>query len=143
MLDTLFMDGLYSDLERITRINQLIDSIPTEKKPVSVSQMRPIDTMLIVPSEDLRVIAHRHRAELPIAIRALLRGVGGSNPSENRLLSFLLFEKAYTRELIKLGYRDAMNVKDELVDFATGGGVPRLFAPNWIKKDLSAFHADP
>jgi len=142
MLDTLFMDGLYSDLERITRINQLIDSIPNHSKPESISQMRPIDTMLIVPSEDLRVIAYRHRAELPFAIRALLRGVGGSSPGENRLLSFLLFEKAYTRELIKLGYRDAMNVKDELLDFVTGADVPRLFAPNWIKKDLSAFHSD-
>ncbi len=142
MLDTLFMDGLYSDLERITRINQLIDSIPNHSKPKSISQMRPIDTMLIVPSEDLRVIAYRHRAELPFAIRALLRGVGGSSPGENRLLSFLLFEKAYTRELIKLGYRDAMNVKDELLDFVTGADVPRLFAPSWIKKDLSAFHAD-
>ena len=28
MLDTLFMDGLYSDLERVTRINELIDSVP-------------------------------------------------------------------------------------------------------------------
>ncbi|MCP4302659.1 MAG: patatin-like phospholipase family protein [Gammaproteobacteria bacterium] len=142
MLDTLFMDGLYSDLERITRINQLIDSIPEHSKPKSVSQMRPIDTMLIVPSEDLRVIAHRHRAELPFAIRALLRGVGGRSPSENRLLSFLLFEKAYTRELIKLGYHDAMKVKDELLSFVTGVDVPRLFAPGWIKKDLSAFHSD-
>lgn len=142
MLDTLFMDGLYSDLERITRINQLIDSMPSENRPESVSQMRPIDTMLIVPSEDLRVIAHRHRAELPFAIRALLRGVGGSNPGENRLLSFLLFEKAYTRDLIKLGYNDAMKVKDELRDFVAGADVPRLFAPNWIKKDLSAFHSD-
>jgi len=142
MLDTLFMDGLYSDLERITRINQLLDSIPTQDRPESISQMRPIDTMLIVPSEDLRVIAHKHRAELPLAIRALLRGVGGNNPGENRLLSFLLFEKAYTRELIKLGYHDAMKVKDELLDFVTGAGVPRLFAPGWIKKDLSAFHAD-
>jgi NTE family protein len=142
MLDTLFMDGLYSDLERITRINQLLDSIPSEDRPESVSQMRPIDTMLIVPSEDLRVVAHRHREELPLAIRALLRGVGGSNPGENRLLSFLLFEKAYTRELIKLGYHDAMKVKDELLDFVSGAGVPRLYAPSWIKKDLSAFHAD-
>ena len=36
MLDTLFMDGLYSDLERITRINQLIDSIPQQAKPRSI-----------------------------------------------------------------------------------------------------------
>ena len=28
MLDTLFMDGLYSDLERITRINEMLDSAP-------------------------------------------------------------------------------------------------------------------
>ena len=69
----------------------------------------------------------------------LLRGVGGKNPGENRLLSFLLFEQAYTRELIELGYRDAMKVKDELLDFVSGAAVPRLFAPNWIKKDLSAF----
>jgi len=141
ILDTLFMDGLYSDLERITRINQLIDTIPTENQSASIAQMRAIDTMLIVPSEDLRVIAHRHRAELPFAIRALLRGVGGNNPGENRLLSFLLFEKAYTRELIKLGYHDAMKVKNELLDFVSGADVPRLFAPNWIKRDLSAFRS--
>ena len=139
MLDTLFMDGLYSDLERITRINELLDTYPDEVTTVGDTTMRPIDTMLIVPSEDLRVIAHKHRAELPFAIRALLRGVGGGDPGENRLLSFLLFERAYTRELIALGYRDAMNVKDELVDFVTGRDVPRLFAPGWIKKDLSAF----
>ena len=139
MLDTLFMDGLYSDLERVTRINELIDTYPEEKVELGETTMRPIDTMLIVPSEDLRLIAHKHRAELPFAIRALLRSVGGANPGENRLLSFLLFERAYTRELMTLGYRDAMNVKDELVDFVTGADVPRLFAPSWIKKDLSSF----
>ena len=139
MLDTLFMDGLYSDLERITRINELLDSLPDEEVEFGETTMRPIDTMLIVPSEDLRAIAHKHRAELPFAIRALLRGVGGGDPGENRLLSFLLFERAYTRELIDLGYRDAMKVKDELVDFVSGADVPRLFAPGWIKKDLSAF----
>jgi NTE family protein len=142
MLDTLFMDGLYSDLERITRINQLIDAAQTVERSGTTTKMRAIDTMLIVPSEDLRVIAHRHRRELPFAIRALLRGIGGSNPGENRLLSFLLFEKAYTRELINLGYKDAMRVKDQLLDFVTGADVPRLFAPSWIKKDLSAFTPD-
>lgn len=139
MLDTLFMDGLYSDLERITRINEMLDRRGGRQRRDYDVPLRSIDTMLIVPSEDLRVIAHRYREELPLAIRALLRGVGGRKPEENRLLSFLLFERAYTRELIKLGYRDAMAVKDQLFDFVTGAEVPRLFAPDWISKDLSTF----
>jgi NTE family protein len=134
MLDTLFMDGLYSDLERVTRINDMLDSMP-DATPVAESiGYRSIDTMLIVPSKDLQEIARKHRAELPFAIRALLRGVGG----ENKLLSFLMFERAYTRELIKLGYRDAIKVKDQLRAFVNGDEVPRLFAPSWIRRDLSA-----
>ena len=142
MLDTLFMDGLYTDLERITRINELLDAVPDKSIRIGDADMRPIDTMLIVPSEDLRLIAEKHRAALPFAIRALLRGVGGNSPGENRLLSFLLFEQAYTRELIALGYRDAMKVKDELLDFVTGASVPRLFAPQWVRRDLSSFNPE-
>ena len=142
MLDTLFMDGLYSDLERITRINDLLDAVPEQPLFAGERQLRPIDNMLIVPSEDLRLIAEKHRRELPLAIRTLLRGVGGKSPGENKLLSFLLFESAYTRELIHLGYRDAMAVKDQLLDFVTGADVPRLFAPTWIKRDLSSLSPD-
>ena len=137
MLDTLFMDGLYSDLERMTRINQLIDSVEPLKRTGTLIKMRPIDTMVIVPSKDLRAIAHKHRGELPLPLRALLRGVGGRDPSENRLLSFLLFERGYTQELIDLGYNDAMAVKDQLRDFVMGEEVPRLFAPSWVAQDLS------
>lgn len=137
MLDTLFMDGLYSDLERMTRINQLIDSVPEEHRHGTLEHMRPIDTMVVLPSKDLRAIAHKHLEEMPRPVRMLLRGLRGSNKSEDRLLSFLLFEKAYTRELIDLGYHDAMRVKDQLIDFITGQPVARLFAPSWVKKDLS------
>jgi NTE family protein len=142
MLDTLFMDGLYSDLERITRLNELIDSVPEQHRNGSLANFRPIDTMVVVPSVDLREIAFRHRRELPFAIRALLRGVGGRTPRESKLISFLLFERAFTREVIALGYRDAMKVKDQLRDFVCGAQVPRLFAPDWIRKDLSSFHVD-
>ncbi len=136
MLDTLFMDGLYSDLERMTRINQLIDSVEPLKRTGTLIKVRPIDTMVIVPSKDLRLIAHKHRGELPLPSRALLRGVGGRSLSENRLLSFLLFERGYTQELIDLGYQDAMAVKDQLCDFVMGEEVPRLFAPSWVAQDL-------
>lgn len=142
MLDTLFMDGLYSDIERMARINQLIDAVRPEHRSGYLANMHALDTMLVVPSQDLRTIAARHRNELPIALRALLHGISGRRPSENRLLSFLLFEQAYTRELIDLGYRDAMKVKEQLLAFVTGEDVPRLFAPDWIQRDLSSLHAD-
>ncbi|MFQ5547577.1 MAG: patatin-like phospholipase family protein [Woeseia sp.] len=139
MLDTLFMDGLYSDLERMTRINQLIDSVDPVKRTGTFIKLRPIDTMVIVPSRDVREIAHRHRKDLPLPLRALLRGVAGTDPGNNRLLSFLLFEQGFTRELIELGYSDAMEVKDELRAFVMGEDVPRLFAPSWVARDLSSF----
>ena len=142
MLDTLFMDGLYSDLERMTRINQLVDSVPEDQRSGVMKEMRPIDTMVVVPSEDLRDIAFRHRKELPFAVRVLLRGIGGRGHRENRLLSYLLFERAFTRELMDLGYRDAMAVKDELMAFVTGEDVPRLFAPSWLRHDLSTIHGE-
>lgn len=142
MLDALFMDGLYSDLERMTRINQLIDAIAPEHRTGALAHMRPIDTMLVVPSEDLREYAALHHKKLPVAVRALLRGISGRNPKENRLLSYLLFEKDYTRDLIDLGYQDAMNVRDQLEAFIRGAHMPRLFAPHWIRKDLSSLHGE-
>jgi NTE family protein len=140
-LDTLFMDGLYSDLERLSRVNQLIDSLPPEHRGPKLSRMRPIDTMVIVPSEDLRVLASKHREALPVALRALLWGISGRGRGEARLLSYLMFEQAYTRELIELGYRDAMRVAGQLRAFVTGDEVPRLFAPHWVEEDLEILHA--
>ena len=139
MLDTLFMDGLYSDLERMIRINQLIDAVPPAARMGALTKMRAIDTMVIVPSKDIRAIAYKHRREMPLPVRGLLRGIGGRNRGENPLLSFLLFEQAYTEELIALGYSDAQSVKDQLLDFVSGREVPRLFAPDWVTKDLSEF----
>jgi NTE family protein len=139
MLDTLFMDGLYSDLERMTKINQLIDAVPPDQRSGPVKRMRAIDTMLVVPSRDLRELAHEHRRDMPVPLRILLRGIRGHSKPENRLLSFLLFEQPYTQALIDLGYKDAMAVKENLLDFVTGADVPRLFAPAWVRKDLSGF----
>lgn len=137
MLDTLFMDGLYSDLERMTRINELVDAVPKEHRKGVLQEMRPIDTMVVVPSRDLREIAFKHRKQMPLTVRSLLRGVGGKGVTGARLLSFLMFESAYTRELIELGYNDAMNVSKQLSAFINGEKVPRLFAPSWVENDVT------
>ena len=133
MLDTLFMDGLYSDLEQIMRTNFLLDKLSSENKSMYGKDIYPIDTMVVAPSKNLRDLAHECRHTLPLPIRALFRGVGGKNHrGTDQLISFLLFEQLYTNSLIDLGFKDAMAVKNNLLDFILGNDVPRLFIPNWL-----------
>ncbi|HET7921246.1 MAG TPA: patatin-like phospholipase family protein [Gammaproteobacteria bacterium] len=112
MLDTLFMDSIYGDLERLQRINDTVSHIHDDSSPLKV-----IETLVVVPSEDIRDIAQRHKREFPRSVRLLLRGVGGLRRSGSQLLSYLLFESGYCRELIELGYRDAMAQADKLRGF--------------------------
>jgi len=112
LLDTLFMDSIYSDLERLQRINNTVSHIHDEQPPLKV-----IDSMVVVPSEDIREIALRHRRDFPLAVRLMLRGLGGLHHSGGQLLSYLLFESSYCRELVELGYKDAMNQADKLMEF--------------------------
>jgi NTE family protein len=104
MLDSLFMDQLHTDLEHIKMYNE---------RP----GVRHIDTLLINPTQDVSEIARRHRNELPASLRVLLRTVGASNSAGTQLLSYLLFERGYTRELIALGQRDARARADEIRAF--------------------------
>jgi NTE family protein len=94
MLDSLFMDSLHTDLERIKLYNEN-------------EGMRHIESLLITPTRDVNEIARRHLGELPRSMRALLRALGAHNSASTLLLSYLLFERGFTRELIDLGYEDA------------------------------------
>lgn len=112
MLDTLFMDGLHADFERLGRDNQLIDALGAER-----TGLRHVAPLLIAPTEDFAEIATRHADEMPRPLRVLLRTMGAANPGGGALLSYLLFESGYTRELIALGYADALRRRDELQEF--------------------------
>ncbi|MGH8370386.1 MAG: patatin-like phospholipase family protein, partial [Gammaproteobacteria bacterium] len=112
MLDTLFMDSIYGDLERLQRINETVSHIHD-----SPTRLKVIETLVVVPSEDIRDIAHRHKQEFPRSVRLLLRGMGGLRRSGSQLLSYLLFESGYCRELVALGYKDAMAQGDKLLRF--------------------------
>ncbi len=104
MLDSLFMDQLHADLERINRYNE-------------TSGMRHIETLVVSPTRDVNEIARRHVRELPRALRALLRALGAHSAPSTLLLSYLLFERGFTRELIDLGYEDARARAAEIREF--------------------------
>jgi NTE family protein len=120
VLDALFMDGLSADLERLTRINLMLEQVPGRTIEGDEGELRTIDAMVMLPSEDIREIAERHVHELPRSVRILLRGLGAMNKGGMQLASYLMFESGYTRELIRLGYKDAMNRRDELERFMQG-----------------------
>ena len=67
------------------------------------------------------MIAARHADALPHTVQSLLRTLG-ANPAAfhgqgHALVSYLLFEAAYTCELIALGEADAERQRDEIHRF--------------------------
>ncbi len=115
LLDVVFSDSIYADLERLQRINDTISHL--SRRELEEQPLKTIAAMVIVPSEDIREIAQRHKRDFPRSVRVLLRGVGGLHQSGSQLLSYLLFESGYCRELLELGRKDALTQADKLLAF--------------------------
>ena len=120
MLDALLMDGLSSDLERLMRINEIVNEQPGRKLHGDVANLKAIDALIIYPSQDVREIALRYVDEMPKSVRILMRMLGAMNYGGRQLVSYLLFESGYTQALIKLGYDDAVRRREELLNFMRG-----------------------
>src|ERR1700687_2910327 len=121
MLDTLFTDQIYGDLEQLERIHVLVHSAPEAARGE-----RPIETLMLAPSVDPREIAARHVREMPPGLRALLRVIGGRGVSGSQPARYLLFVGGYIGALVELGYRDAMEARSALTAFMSGEKLPQV-----------------
>jgi len=114
MLDALFTGGLLSDLERLDRINQIIENSGSEPVQTSTKKMKHIEYCVISPSKDINKIAKEHYKDVPYSIKLLMKGLGLKNKRESELLSFLLFESSFTSSMIELGFEDGIKKQSEI-----------------------------
>ena len=116
-LNSIFLDSLAVDIERLERINRTVKLIPPERLADSSTQLRPVKVMVISPSQPIERIAARFLHELPTTVRFILKPTGALNRSGSNLASYLLFEPSFCRALIDLGYQDTISREKEIKEF--------------------------
>lgn len=119
VLSSIFLDGLSMDVERLERINTILELVPPET--ALHLPLRTVSALTITPSQRLDNIAMEFLHQMPSAVRTLFRVLGVSSGSGGTtggaLVSYLLFEPGYISELIRLGRADSMERVEEVKAF--------------------------
>lgn len=115
VLASVFLDSIGADIERIEHINSMIRDLPHAGE--SEGGWRHVDVLPIAPSERIEVLAARHLKRLPLTVRGLLGAVGGNRSAGASFASYLLFEAEFARELVELGYHDALAQRERLAEW--------------------------
>lgn len=116
-LNSIFLDSLMVDMERMQRINRTLGVISGNAAAENRVELRPIKVLFISPSQPIERIAARFVHELPPMVRFVLRPTGAMSRSGSNLASYLLFEESFCRALVDLGYRDTASREAEVRAF--------------------------
>ena len=116
LFNAIFLDQLDGDALHLRQINDLIALQPEEKR----MGLRPIELLVVRPSQDLGRLANAYEADLPRAFRFMTRGLGTRETRSNDMLSLVMFQPDYVRNLIDLGEQDAAAKSAEIAQFLSG-----------------------
>ena len=116
-LNSIFLDSLDADIERLQRINKTVNLIDDQSREQHGVTLRQIEVQVISPSDDIGKMAAEHAHELPRSIKVLLRSIGAYSKTDSSFMSYLLFERGYCNALIKLGYEDTLREKENILHF--------------------------
>lgn len=117
VLNSVFLDSLEADIERLTRINQTLSKIPADLLGTHFPNLRSIPVLMLRPSSDLGALAGRLLKHFPGTLQYLLRGLGASREEGADLMSYLAFDDAFTQPLVELGYEDTLARRGEIRHF--------------------------
>ena len=116
LLNAVFLDLLDYDAIQMNRINRLLQKVPPEHH----HPFRRVDVMVLRPREDLGVLAHEHRIEMPSSFRFFERGLEDQTEPSSDALSMVMFQPDYLALLLRLGEEDAQARHDEIASFLAG-----------------------
>jgi NTE family protein len=122
-MNAIFLDHLDTDLDHLNRMNELVSAHPPHIHGVGPSEpMRIVTPFVVAPSEDLALVAQRFAHRMPRLVRLAMDGLGTPDAQSADLMSYLLFDAAYTRTLVDIGYRDADARSAEIEAFLVAAG---------------------
>ena len=113
LFNAIFLDQLEDDALQLRQINKLIEAQADERR----LGLRPIELLVLRPSEDLGKLANHYEADLPKAFRFFTRGLGTKETRSNDMLSLVMFQTDYVRHLIELGQNDAAARREQIKQF--------------------------
>jgi NTE family protein len=117
LMNSVFIDGMEVDLERIARVNRTLSFVPQHIKESKGVALRDVEILVISPSKALEQIASRHTGHFPWTLRFVLGGLGALRRQGSVLASYLLFHQKYAKDLIELGYSDTMRRREDIMRF--------------------------
>jgi NTE family protein len=121
LYNAIFLDQLDGDALQLETINRLIAKLPEDER----LGMRHIDLLMLRPSIDLGRLANDYEPDLPRAFRFLTRGLGTRETRANDMLSLVMFQGDYLRQLMALGEADAAARIGEIRRFLDDDWSPR------------------
>jgi NTE family protein len=115
LFDSVFLDALDADAERLERMNSILEQLTPGQR--AASPLRQIGLLLLRPSRDLGAMSRGYRSRLPPLLAAVVRNMGGRRVRAADFVSYLLFDRRYTGDLMDLGYHDTVARRSEVEAF--------------------------
>lgn len=121
LLNAVLLDSVEQDVMRIERINRLARQVKNQQdKHQSEAGLKVIPALCISPSQDIGELARHHAHHLPRLIRMTISAFGDLDEA-SEIISYLLFQPDFCKALIGMGYKDAMDSKEQIIDFFEKG----------------------
>ncbi len=110
LMQAMFLDDLDRDGLNLQRLNDLLDIVPPKHR----RGLRPIELVVIRPSQDFGRLAGEFEPQLPWFFRHLTRSLGSRETASPDLLSLLMFQADYITRLMEIGESDAEAATDRI-----------------------------